>query len=364
MRNPRRLQRSLIVAVFVAFALWILLQLATLTLWVSVLVLLALILAAAIMPIVRVIRSVRLPPNGWRIPSALAVLIIYVSTAIVLSLAAYWVGRPLVVDLIEISSSLPQLAIELTAYLDALALTFGITGILPSPMDIASQIQGLTSRAVDALALVTRAAGGIISFLFQLFIVLTLALFLVAESERIFTFWIGLFPPSQRDKVEDVTRRIGQQVGYWLLGQVIVATIVGTLAGLASALVGIPYAVLIGLVTAVLSIAPVLGPGLMVIPVFLLGLSKSLIVALLGVGIFYGLSQLEGNVLSPLITGRAVRVSPLLIIISLAYGLALYGAVGALIAVPVTASLQIIFHEVFLPWLRARQGVTNEDKVS
>lgn len=349
--------RPLVLILIVGFGLWILLQLVQRALWVLVLVVLAIILAAALMPIVQVIRRARLPPGGWRVPKALAVIIVYATLAVLLVAITYFVGAVLLSELVAFISSLPQIAAQFAETLIEFERRTGVPVVTPAPEAIAGQLQELSTRALEALLFAVTVAEGIIWFFFQLFIVLALALFLIVESERIVAFWVDLFPRPQREKVHALTLNIGSKVGYWILGQIAVATITGVLAGIGAALLGLPYPALLGLVTAILDLAPVLGPTLMVFPGFLLGLSQSILVALAAVVFFYALAEFDGSVLSPLITGRAVEISPTLIIIAVPIGLALYGAIGALIAIPTTAALQIVTHEVILPWLHEQQEV-------
>lgn len=345
----------LVLAVAAGFGLWLAFQILERVLWVLVLVLLALILAAALMPGVRFLRRARLPPSGWRLPKPLAVLVIYLAIAFVFSTLGYLVVKTVVLELLGLFEVLPSLAEDLAERAQAIASAAGLGLLLPSPEDIAGQVQALTASYASALSLAGVFVQALVEFIVRLFIVLTLALFLIAESERILDFWVQLFPSSQQARVRELTTSVGDKVGHWLLGQMAVATITGTLAGLAAALLGLPYPFLIGVVTAVLDLAPIVGPTLMVFPAFLLGLSQSLFIAIAALIVFYGIAELDGNVLSPLITGRAVSLSPTLIIIAIPMGLALYGAIGALIAVPVVAAVQVFVTEIVLPWLKERQ---------
>lgn len=168
-------------------------------------------------------------------------------------------------------------------------------------------------------------------------------------------FLIGLFPPSQRPMVRAVSARIGDRVGRWVLGQVAVAVISGVLAGIAAVLLGLPYPVLIAVATALLAMAPAVGPGATAVPVFFLGLAHSPLFGIIASVVFLAPAQFDGHVVWPLVTGKAVELSTSLIIMAAALGLAFYGAVGVLIAVPVAVAIKVICQEVFLPWLWEKQ---------
>jgi predicted PurR-regulated permease PerM len=323
--------------------------------WVLMLVLLSSILASAMMPGVRLMRRPRLPRLGWRLPKAIAVLIIYVLIAAGLGLMIFVLGSILVAEARGFAETLPGLMEGLLERIAQLEQELGLPGLIPSTEEIGSQLQALAGQAAGALRWTGIVLEGVIDFGFRLFIVLALALFMVIEAERIASFWVTLFPTSQRERVAELTSSLGDKVGYWILGRVAVATITGVMAGVAAALLGLPYPLLIGVVTGVLDFAPVVGPTLMVFPVFLLGLAQSEFIAILGVLIFYGIAEIDGSVLSPLIEGRAVRLSPVLILIAVPFGLAVYGIIGAVVAVPVSVALQLITLQVILPWLRERQ---------
>jgi predicted PurR-regulated permease PerM len=350
----RLAERPLIVTVIFAFALWVLLQLFSVALGAVVIILLALILATAMMPIVAFLERLRLPPGGWRVPRLVAVLLIYIAGFLFFAFVAYIVGSTLGFELSALFQSLPQIQANLARLIDQLRASFGITILFPSTADIVGQITGLGGATLDAIrAFLLNLA----DILFRLGFVLILALFLVIEAERTLTFWVDLFPPDQRPSVRRETTLVGSQISRWVLGQLVIAAINGTLAAVIILILGLPYPILIGVLTAIFDFTPVVGPAIMAVPVFFLGLSQSLLLGIVAAGALLVLAEFEAHVLQPLIIGRAVRISPMLVIIAIPFGLALYGFIGALIAVPVTASLQVLVRDLFLPWLHERQGL-------
>ena len=350
-------ERPIITAVIFAFAAWVVLELMTYVLWVLVAILVASILAAAMMPIVRLVRRASLPPFGWRIPKWLAVVFIYLSVAAVFAFLSYLAEQVIFPELRALIASLPQIAQDLTQRADSLFQAAGISGLLPSRQEILAQIGPILSRVVPSLGLVESAIGQVFFFFYAIFFVLILALFLVEESEPLTDFWVGLFPPDQREKARTTITHVGNKVGYWILGQLTVATITALVAGLGVWMLGLPYPFLIGTTTGLLDLAPIIGPSFMAIPVGALALTISPVKAVAAVLLFYGLSFLDGHVLSPSITGRFVQLRMTLVLIAVVLGLALYGAVGVLVAIPVTAGAVVVIDEVFLPWFKKQQAV-------
>jgi predicted PurR-regulated permease PerM len=358
MREVRLSQGPLIKVLLAAVGLWILIQILQQALWVLIVILLAIILASAVMPAVNLTQRLRLPPRGWRLPKALVVIAIYILVAAAIAALGFFVGRLLVGQLLGFAEEFPALVEEVTAVINRFAEDLGFEVAVPSPEQAAQHAQDLAGGVAGLIAMFFE---GFLTFVFRLVLVLILALFIVSESDRLISFAVSLFPPAQREKAYDVATGMGEKIGYWVLGQILVAVSVGILAGLAMFLLDMPYPLVIGVMTTVLDLAPAVGPSVMVLPVFLLGLTESPEKAIIAGLVFLALSELDAHVFTPLITGRIVRLSRVFIFVAVIMGLALFGPIGALMAIPVAASLQVFTIEVLLPWLRRRQGVPEEE---
>ncbi len=347
-------------AVGFGFFLWVILLILAKGLFILMLVLLAVILATVMMPVVLFMRRFAAPRYGWRIPKWLGVLIIYAALA---ALLVYVVDRVIVALAKEISSlvsSLPGLVQGFMQQFDQFRQSSGLGALFPSASDLLSSIQSGVTVIVGSLGQVQSVVTYVAEFFFGFFFVLVLALFLVEESEPLVGFWVSLFPQDKRPRVREVTSRAASRVGSWLLGQLTVAVVSGIVAGLGVWALGLPYPFLFGVGTTLLDLAPMVGPGIMAIPAGLVGLSHSVLTAVLAVLLFYGLSFIDGHILTPFITGRFVQLRVSLILIVVPLGAALYGIIGALVAIPVTAGLVVIFHDVLLPWLLVQQGRREE----
>lgn len=348
-------ERPLLLAVLIGFSIWVLIQFALLVLWVLLLIMLAILLAAAVMPIVRRLESVSLPPGGWHLGRVPAVVTVYLVASLILATLVFSMGAFLIGDLVLFMKRLPDLLASLAVQAGAFASAVGLGSLVPSPQDIGPEIQSFVGQAASAASLAASAVGGIVGFFFRLFVVLVLAFFLVVESDSFLDFIENLFPLSKRITARAIMGRIGDRIGQWVLGQFVVAAISGALAGVAALALGLPYPLLIGLATALFDLAPAVGPGVMAIPVFFLGLTDSLLMAIASGVVFLILSQFDSSVASPLIVGRAVRLSPAVVIAAATLGVASYGIIGALVAVPIAMALKLVTLEVIMPWLHDRQ---------
>ncbi len=350
-------ERPLALAILIGFGLWVLLQLVEQTLWVWMVVLLGLILAAAMKPLVDWARKPALPPGGWHLPTGLAVLIVYLLIAATVVGGGYVVGGLVVDELIAFSRQVPSLGAPAPRAIRELAHSLRLPpSLIPSEAELASQLRGIGASTVGIAANIIPS---FVTFVVRFFIVLTLAAFVVVEWDDALRFFVNLFPSARQGTVSNVLSQSSRAIGHWVLGALAESTIVGLLGGVAAAALGLPFPVMIGIVTGLVELLPMVGPMLMMVPVFLLGLLQSPVVAVAAATAFFGIAQLDASFLAPTIARWSVKLSPLIAIIAIPLGVALYGAVGALIAIPVAAALQILVVQVILPWLKHIEGETS-----
>jgi len=350
----RLLEQPLVLALLIGFGLWILLRLVEQTLWVWVLVLLGTILASAMKPIVDLARKPALPPSGWHLPSGVAVVIVYLAILATVVLGTYIVGILVSDELLALSGQLPAFGAPLPRLIQDLARALNVPpSLIPSEAVLADELRRVGSTTVGIAATIVPS---FVTFVVRFFIVLTFAAFLVVEWDEALCFFVSLFPPSRQATVSDVLTRSSTAMGHWVLGALAESSIIGVLGGLAAAILGLPFPVIIGIVTGLVELLPMVGPMLMMLPAFALGLLQSPLVAVLSALAFFLISQVDASIIAPSIARWAVHLSPLVAIIAIPLGAALYGAVGALIAIPVAAALQIFANQVILPWLRRIEG--------
>ena len=143
-----------------------------------------------------------------------------------------------------------------------------------------------------------------------------------------------------------VSRDISVKVSAWLGGQLLLGAIIGTTATIGLWLLGVPYFFVLGLIAGIGELIPMVGPILSAIPALIVALTVSPGMALV-VGVFFlAQQQFENHLLVPKLMERQVGVSAVTVIIALLIGGSLLGIVGALLAVPTAAVLQVIFDEL------------------
>ncbi|MHC4862074.1 MAG: AI-2E family transporter, partial [Planctomycetota bacterium] len=161
-------------------------------------------------------------------------------------------------------------------------------------------------------------------------------------------------PGRHRDRIVSVVTRIDEAVSAFFRGRLIIMFIKGVLTAVALWIAGVPFALILGVVTGVGSLIPIAGFLMGLIPGVTIAFldSGSLGLACVVAGIFVGIEIFENYLLGPWILRDRVGLHPILLIVSVFVGGALFGFVGMLLAVPTAAALKILYLEFVLPEIR------------
>lgn len=193
-----------------------------------------------------------------------------------------------------------------------------------NPNTVLNGVSRVGSTAADV-------ATGVLLTLFTL-------LFFLMEGERIWLFVVDLFPKDAREAVNGAGRAGWKSLGAYVRVQILVAAIDALGIGLGAAILGVPLAIPLGVLVFLCSFIPVIGAlfsGAVAVLLALVALGP--VQALIMLGIVLLVQQVESHILQPLIMGKAVSLHPLAVIFSVAGGSMIFGAVGALFAVPTLA---------------------------
>ncbi|HEU4523006.1 MAG TPA: AI-2E family transporter [Thermoanaerobaculia bacterium] len=329
--------------VIIVACLGIVLTLLWLVRGVLVLVFIAAVLAAGIAPAVR---RVRVLWRFWfrrKLDRGKAVMIVYLPfLALVITLGVFLIPR-FVADWKELSEKLPVLIeANILQPLDRYI-----------PMDAARKALrgGVHVPSANVFGYVRSAA----TVIGAVFAILFMVAYMLIDAPRLRNLILLIYPAEMRGDRLRTLNRMGRRMSSWLSGQLLLAAIIGacTFAGLLA--IGIPYALPLAILAAVGEVIPVIGPIVSSVP--------ALAVAILGsrwqfwaVLVFYFLLQkFENYIVVPRVMSRKVSISPLAVFIAFMMGASLLGVVGAIIAVPAAAILQVAFEEVFVSRRERRQ---------
>jgi predicted PurR-regulated permease PerM len=196
------------------------------------------------------------------------------------------------------------------------------------------------------VATVIGAVIGVAGGVFGLLTILILTFYMLVESDTIFRRFVRLFPVEQRLRVATVSSDISMKVSAWLGGQLLLGAIIGVTATVGLWLIGVPYFFVLGLIAGIGELIPMVGPLLSAIPAIVVALTVSPGLALATAVFFLAQQQFENHLLVPKLMERQVGVSAVTVIVALLIGGSLLGIVGALLAVPTAAALQVIVDEL------------------
>lgn len=171
---------------------------------------------------------------------------------------------------------------------------------------------------------------------------LVVVAFWLVERARLQRYVLAFLPQARRAGGRAAWNRVERRLGLWTRGQLILMATVAIASGVAYQLLGLPAALLLGLIAGVCEVIPLVGPLLGAIPALLVALTISPETALAVAAVYVLIQVVEGNILVPVVMRNAVGLSPLLVLLSLLAGAATAGVVGALLAVPVAAAIEIL----------------------
>ncbi len=339
--------RAVLLALGLVLAAW----LAVLLRGVLVRLLLAVIVAAALTPAVDWLAT--RPPGrtgwtAWRPPRAAAVLLLFLAlVATVLVLVALLV--PLIAaDTEDLIAGLPEYAVRLQRWVVILRERYTFLppieaagAFFQSLLSDASQMLRIAGQAVA----VVRIAFNVLGSGLDAILILVLALYFAGDGRRIRHYLIALLPPEHQQQAEQLAVRIGDRLGRWLIGQLALCAIIGgmSLAGLT--LIGVRYAALLALIAGAAEALPTIGPIVSAIPAATIALFQSPQQGVLTLILYVAVQQLENNLIVPRVMSRAAAIHPAAVLVALMAGGELMGLAGALLAVPVAASLAVVIDE-------------------
>jgi predicted PurR-regulated permease PerM len=209
----------------------------------------------------------------------------------------------------------------------------------------AKKLFGLSGTALALTRSVITVVVGIVTIAFMTF-------FMLLEGPAWVERGYGLLPAASRPRWRVVGRDIYRTVGGYVTGNLLISLIAGVTTTIVLLIVGVPYAVALGLIVAILDLIPLAGATIAAIIVGVIAFLHSIVAGIVVVVFFIVYQQVENHVLQPVVYGRTVQLSPLAVLISVLIGAELAGVLGALAAIPVAGSIQVILREL----LRSRRG--------
>lgn len=280
-----------------------------------------------------------------RIPRAASVIAVYALGILGLSAGVYFLLPAARAEFTALLRQGPAIA----AALQDLAERRHVVSILGIPIDLqqayATVMANLPGVLAGHLQNVLQNVFVLVNWLFQAVLVLLIAFFLVKDAHAIHRFFKGLIPFGFRADAHAIATDVYRMLAAYVRGQLLICALVGLTTAAAMWIIGVPYALALGIVAGVTAFIPFIGPFLGVLPAVAVAafVSQSVGKVLLVIVLNVVISNVIYNFISPKVFGDAVHLSPMLIIVAFVIGGYLGGIVGLFIAVPVAAILRILF---------------------
>jgi predicted PurR-regulated permease PerM len=160
--------------------------------------------------------------------------------------------------------------------------------------------------------------------------------------------FVSLFPAGWRPRTREVLDAMYQTVQRWFLGQLTAMTFIAVFWAISLSIIGVPFALLIGIFSGLVSFIPYLGATISVVIPILLALITDPFTVVWVILAFIIIQQIEGNILQPIVMSRAVDLHPALVVFAILIMGTLFGLVGVLLAVPLVAALQVLVRELWV----------------
>ncbi len=307
-----------------------------------ILFLIGILLASAIEPVVN-----RLHARGFG--RAQSVLLVYVGVFLVVGLLFALLVPALSQEMSRLLSTAPNLIDNLRASVQASQSRF-IRDNGPYLLDqIGARLNRAdipTEQAINLASYVPSILGYFVKGLISVVTVLMVGFYWLTEKPIIKRLFLSLFADERRARVVAIWDDIEVKLGGWIRGQLILMGVIGVLASTGFALLGVRFWLLLGILAGVCELVPFIGPWIIGLPAVLLALSQSWRLALAVIVFLAALYLIEGNVLVPRVMKGTIGLSPLLVVLAVLVAITVLGPVGAIVAIPVAAALQVLIGDL------------------
>jgi predicted PurR-regulated permease PerM len=287
-----------------------------------------------------------------RLPRSLAILVVYLFFALLVTIIIIFVAPVLKRQFTELVGSLPALIQTAVSKGQELAESEWFTRFIESfNVDFNQISEKASDYLVVGLNLLSSNFKTVIGFVANVFFLVVtvpfILFYLLRDGEKIRDGLLKLMPKTQKSSVKAILSKMDETVSLYIRGQFIVAFIVGVLCLVGYLIIGIDYAFLLALAAMITNVIPYVGAFLAAVPAIIVAMVDSPFMVLKVVIVCVIAQQIEGNLVSPQIMGKQLEIHPLTILLLLLVVGSLVGPLGMLLAVPVYAVAKIVVVHVY-----------------
>jgi len=283
-----------------------------------------------------------------RVSRVLAILLLYAIFFALAFLAGVWTIPGLVTELQKLGERIPEYSERAQAFVSHMYSDYRRVN-MPEGLRVALDENILHIQRWLQLLLerVSAALLGIFSHFFVAMLVPLLVYYFLRDMEHLKRSFVLLFPDRYRQRVMVVGSEIDTALGAYLRGVLLICFFVGLLTYLGLRLLGVDFALILGLIYGIMNIIPYFGPLIGALPAVLIALLDSPMLALKVIAVMVAIQQFDSQVISPQILGKSLGLHPLVVILALLAGGQLFGVFGLILGVPLAAMLRILLRHAF-----------------
>jgi predicted PurR-regulated permease PerM len=245
---------------------------------------------------------------------------------------------------------------ELPTYVEDLTEGRGRLGELEREYNIVERVRqsvedGGAARLLGLSGTAVAITKGVLTAIVAVVTIAFLTFFMLIEGPGWMQRFYALLPEQSRPRVERIANDVYRTIGGYVTGNLLISVIAGVMSTIVLLVMGVPFAVALGLLVAILDLVPLAGATLAAIIVSTVAFLESLPAGLVVLAFFVIYQQVENHLIQPIVYSRTVQLSPLAILIAVLIGAKLAGILGALAAIPVAGTIQVLLYA----WLEIRR---------
>lgn len=281
-----------------------------------------------------------------------AIAIVYVAVILAPFLIALLVLPPFITQFVDLVANLPEYAADFESFVRGNDSLRSLENEFQVTTKLQEEASKLPDRIPDAAGVLSDLGAGLVNFIFTGVTILIMSIFLTASGPGWVRWMMRQRPHGERERLERLAARIVSAVGNWAGGALVQAAIAGITTYFVLLILGVPFAAPLAVLTALFDLIPLVGATIGAVLIGLVTVFNDFpidtVIWVIWAVVF---QQVENNIIQPQIQKRAVAVHPFVTIVSVLLGSRLFGILGALLAIPVAASIQIFVQE----WWRFRR---------
>jgi len=310
----------------------------------------AFFIAAALDPLIDTMQH-------YRVPRAVGILLVYVVLFLLVALLFVLLVPLIAQQLLGLAGLINDFVISMSKsphwnlpfgeqirpYVEELYRAVDLKVVAVQLKDSVQVISGqLLNLGGNLWSIIMQVSNGLLNFI----LLLILVFFMTVDEKSIENFTISVFPERYSFYVTRRLQMIKEKIGEWIRGQLMVSIVAALITFVGLAVAGVEYSLLISLITGICMIVPVFGRVIAAVIVLPIVLSQSPALALYLIIYYFAVSQVENNILVPLLMNKAVGLSPIVIIFALMVGFQFMGVLGLILAIPLATIVAIFARDI------------------